>query len=46
MSEGRVETEPVREAVRAYAARQPQLASGPRGDVELSAVLLEDGGLV
>ena len=44
MSE-QVGTEPVREAVRAYAARQPQLASATRAYVELIQVLLDDAGI-
>ena len=40
-----VGTEPVREAVRAYAARQPELASATRAYVELIQVLLDDAGI-
>ena len=39
------EQEPVREAVRAYAARQPELRAATRAYVELIQVLLDDAGI-
>jgi len=39
------EQEPVREAVRAYAARQPDLRAATRAYVELIQVLLDDAGI-
>jgi ppGpp synthetase/RelA/SpoT-type nucleotidyltranferase len=39
------EQEPVREAVRAYAARQPQLAAATAGYVTLIRTLLDDAGI-
>ena len=39
------EQEPVREAVRAYAARQPQLVAATRAYVELIQILLDDAGI-
>jgi ppGpp synthetase/RelA/SpoT-type nucleotidyltranferase len=45
MASEQVGTEPVREAVRAYAARQPELASATRAYVELIQVLLDDAGI-
>ncbi len=45
MSEGRVETEPVREAVRAYAARQPRLTAATAAYVTLIRTLLDDAGI-
>jgi len=49
MSEGEAEvragTEPVREAVRAYAARQPQLVAATQAYVALIQVLLDDAGI-
>ena len=39
------EQEPVREAVRAYAALQPQLASATQAYVALIQVLLDDAGI-
>ena len=40
-----IHAEPVREAVRAYAARQPQLASATQAYVALIQVLLDDAGI-
>lgn len=46
MSEpGSAEREPVREAVRTYASRQPQLAAATAGYVTLIRTLLDDAGI-
>ena len=45
MSDPENQAEPVREAVRAYAALQPQLASATQAYVALIQVLLDDAGI-
>jgi ppGpp synthetase/RelA/SpoT-type nucleotidyltranferase len=45
MSGPEIQAEPVREAVRAYAARQPQLVAATAGWVTLVRTLLDDAGI-
>ena len=45
MSGPEIQAEPVREAVRAYAARQPQLVAATAGWVRLVRTLLDDAGI-